>query len=400
MYNRKLGWYAVEASHPLFAVCVPIITISASMEILMTLTNYWWLLIWLFFGGALASYLPKRQELVNGRTEKRWSVTAAILMVLPYIIWAGTRKSFGDTHTYRRGFQNAPDDLSLIPGLFLSEQKDPGYTAFLILMKCLIGNNEELYFTIIALFQLLSMAFVFRKYSDDYWTCIFLFVVSTDYLSWMHNGMRQFIAVTIIFAGFRYLVEKQYIKMILLILVASQFHGSALIMLPIIFVVQGDAWNGKSLLMLTASAVFMAVFDRFSPLLNELLQETQYNDMMTNEIWSTDDGTNIIRVAVYSVPALVSLLGLKYIRAANNPAMNICVNCSIVTMALYLVASVSSGIYIGRLPIYTTLHGYMALPWMINQMFDKPSARLVRLAMYAAYLFFFYYQMAITWNAL
>ena len=78
-------------------VCVPIITISASMEIFMTLTNYWWLLIWLFFGGALASYLPKHQELVNGKSEKRWSVTAAILMILPYIIWAGTRKSFGDT---------------------------------------------------------------------------------------------------------------------------------------------------------------------------------------------------------------------------------------------------------------------------------------------------------------
>ena len=364
----------------------------------MTLTNYWWLLIWMFFGGALASYLPKRQELVNGKIEKRWSVTAVILMILPYIIWAGTRKSFGDTYIYRLGFQNAPDDLSLIPGLFFSEQKDPGYTAFLILMKHLIGNNEELYFTIVALFQLLCVAFVFRKYSEDFWSCIFLFVVSTDYLSWMHNGMRQFIAVAIIFAGFKYLVEKQYIKMVLLILVASQFHGSALIMLPIIFIVQGDAWNGKTVLMLTATAVFMAVFDRFSPLLNELLQETQYHDMMTNEIWSTDDGTNIIRVAVYSVPALISLLGLKYIRAANNPVMNICVNCSIVTMALYLVAAVSSGIYIGRLPIYTTLYGYMALPWMLNAVFETDSARLMKFLMVGGFLAFFYYQMHFAWS--
>lgn len=366
----------------------------------MTLTNYWWLLIWLFIGGAIFSNTSKRQELVNGRPGVRWSIASAILMVLPYIIWAGFRKSFGDTYTYRQGFQNAPADLSLIPGLFTSKQKDPGYAAFMILMKHLLGNHEELYFTIIALFQLLCVALVFRRYSDDYWTCIFLFVVSTDYLSWMHNGMRQFIAVAIIFAGFRYLVNQEYPKMILLVLVASLFHGSALIMLPIIFIVQGKAWNVKTLLLLTAAGILMAMFDRFSPLLNEFLQDTQYGDMMTNEIWTTDDGTNLIRVAVYSVPALLSLFGLKYIRAADDPVMNICVNCSIVTMALYLVASASSGIYMGRLPIYTTLYGYMALPWMIEQIFEKQSARLVRLTMYAAYLVFFYYQMALTWDAL
>ena len=122
--------------------------------------------------------------------------------------------------------------------------------------------------------------------------------------------------------------------------------------------------------------------------------------MMTNEIWSTDDGTNIIRVAVYSAPALLSLVGLKYIRAANNSVMDICVNCSIVTMAIYLVASVSSGIYIGRLPIYTTLQGYMALPWMIDQMFEKRSVRFVRNMMYVAYLAFFYFQMHFAWGAI
>ena len=212
--------------------------------------------------------------------------------------------------------------------------------------------------------------------------------------------MRQFIAVAIIFAGFQYLVEKRYIKMVLLILLASSFHGSALLMIPIVFIVQGKAWDIKTVLMLLATAVVIAFIDRFSPILNDLLQDTQYDGMMTNEIWTTDNGTNIIRVAVYSVPAVFSLFGLKYIRAAHNPVMNICVNCSIVTMALYLVASVSSGIYIGRLPIYTTLQGYMALPWMIDQIFEERSARLVRYVMYGAYLIFFYFQMHFTWGVI
>lgn len=53
----------------------------------------------------------------------------------------------------------------------------------------------------------------------------------------------------------------------------------------------------------------------------------------------------------------------------------------------------------GRLPIYTTLHGYMVLPWVIDQVFEKPSARLIKLMMVVLYVGFFYYQMH-TWGSL
>ena len=122
--------------------------------------------------------------------------------------------------------------------------------------------------------------------------------------------------------------------------------------------------------------------------------------MMTNSIWAKDDGTNIIRVLVYSVPALFSLAGLRYVRSANNPVINVCVNCSIVTMALYLVSSVSSGIYIGRLPIYTTLQGYIVLPWIIDRMFEPRSARLIRIIMVLMFCVFFYFQAGHIWHLL
>lgn len=367
----------------------------------MTLTNYWWLLIWLFLGGTLFRNMPKRREHLCGETVDRWDFLPAILMVVPYIIWAGFRHDyFGDTALYRRTFLATDPDFSIAIAAFAEDGKDPGFTAFTVLMRFLVGNNDMLFFLVIAAFQLVVISLFFCRYSTNYWACIFLFIVSTDYLSWMHNGMRQFLAVAIVLAGSKYLFSKQYVQMILLILLASLFHGSALLMIPIVFVVQGNAWNRKTIVMLVATAVVIVFVDRFSPILNELLQDTQYDDMMNNEIWSTDDGTNILRVAVYSVPAMLSLFGLKHIRAAANPIMDICINCSIVTMALYLVASVSSGIYIGRLPIYTTLQGYIALPWMIDQIFERRSAKLIRYVMYGAYLAFFYFQMHFTWGVI
>ena len=76
----------------------------------MTLTNYWWLLIWIFIGGVLALFIPKQQKLVNGRKVERWTMPTALILIAPYIVWAGFRSNaFGDSIITDRGFM-----LSLI----------------------------------------------------------------------------------------------------------------------------------------------------------------------------------------------------------------------------------------------------------------------------------------------
>ena len=59
----------------------------------MILTNYWWMLIWILGGGVLAIFVPKQQELVNGKKVERWTMPAALILILPYILWAGFRSS-------------------------------------------------------------------------------------------------------------------------------------------------------------------------------------------------------------------------------------------------------------------------------------------------------------------
>ena len=82
-------------------------------ELIMTLTNYWWLLIWLFTGGVVLAALIPKSERVLGTLEERWRIVPAVLLVLPYIIWAGYRSdNFGDTYAYREVFKEAPSSLS------------------------------------------------------------------------------------------------------------------------------------------------------------------------------------------------------------------------------------------------------------------------------------------------
>ena len=73
----------------------------------MTLTNYWWLLIWLVVAGRLLSIMvPKRQVQVLGKTEYRWSWPAAIFLICPYAVWCMNRKNFGDSPLSSMGQKN------------------------------------------------------------------------------------------------------------------------------------------------------------------------------------------------------------------------------------------------------------------------------------------------------
>ena len=355
-------------------------------------TSYWLLVIWCLGAGLLLYKMPHASISVQGRVEKRWYWFTALILVVPYIFWAGYRGYYIDTGAYIRNFQKAASSLSAIPGIVGAED-DWGFYSFIVILKSFGVHSYQTFFLIMASIHILCMVYIFRRYSSNMWISFFMFIASTDYMSWMQNGIRQFTAVCITFAAFELLVRKKYIWFTIVTLIASTFHGSALLMLPFAYVMVGPALNRKTYLMIGVVALMIPFMDRLTPILEQLLSDTQYNDVMTGEIWANDDGTSIIRVLVYSVPALVALLGHKYIRSSTDRAVNMCINASMVTMAVYVVSAVTSGIYIGRIPIYTTLHGYTVLPLLIDQIFEKLSAKLMKLLLVLFYLAFFVYQM-------
>lgn len=86
-----------------------------------------------------------------------------------------------------------------------------------------------------------------------------------------------------------------------------------------------------------------------------MLEEIQYQNVVSDwQSWH-DDGTNLLRVLVYNVPAVLSLVGLKYIHLGKSSVINVCTNMSIATAGFYMISMFTSGIFIGRLPIYFSL---------------------------------------------
>lgn len=357
------------------------------------------ILLWIFvMWGATTQINLLHKEEVGGKTVYNYAPFFAILVFIPIIIWAGLRGDFQDTGLYRELFREMPEAISGMGEYLQTVDKDLGFSVFSIILKSVIGNRDVLYFFIIALIQGGCLIYVYRKYSTNYILSILLFILSTDYISWMFNGIRQFLAVAVWFACFPLLLKRKYISLIAIILILSTIHGSAVLLLPLIFIVQGKAWNKKTLFFIACALLAIIFVDSFTTILDDVLASTQYEDLVSSEVWQQDDGTNIIRVLVYAVPTILALIGRKQIKIADNKIINICVNMSLLSTGIYLVSMFTSGILIGRLPIYFSLYNYILIPWEIENIFTVRSRKLLYPLMIGAYLVFYYYQLNYGWG--
>ena len=360
--------------------------------------QYILILFWLMFTSIVGHTAGMHhRERVLGKEERRATWTYAWFVMLPIILFAGMRSIyFADTLNYVRSFQSIPSSLiGKWEYATVTYTKDHGFYLLGAFLSIFLGVHARYYLIIIALIQGILLTRTYRKFSDDFWFSIFLFIASMDIYSWMYNGMRQFVAVAITLLAFEPIVRKKYIKAAAIIVFASFFHQSALMMLPIIFIVQGRPWNWKTLLVIAGTIFAMAFSGVFSSALDSALRDTQYQNVVSDWTKWQDDGTNPLRVLVYSVPAILSLFCRKKIIKSGNRVIQVACNMSIIASALYLISMVTSGLFIGRLPIYCSLYANgILLPWELKYVFGKN----LRLAAIACYVMFYVIQVFIFWG--
>ena len=149
------------------------------------------------------------------------------------------------------------------------------------------------------------------------------------------------------------------------------------------------------LLILAGTMVIMSASGTFTRFLESALVDTQYSNVVSDWTRWGDDGTNPLRVLVYSVPTIISLFCRKKIQQSGDRVIQVACNMGIVSTALYLVSMVTSGIFMGRLPIYCSLYANgILLPWELKHVCGKT----VRTAATICYLIFFFVQGRYVWG--
>lgn len=340
-------------------------------------------------------------------------VFAVIIFLLP-LIFIALRSGFVDTASYMRDFNRTPVDMSQFSEFYHTNDRSYFFHALQMLFKIYIVDNAQAWIAVIAVIQAAMVIGVFRRYSTDMGMTVYLFMASGLVCSWMCNGIRQFLAVAVLFACTRWLLEKKwyfYLPVALLMMgllpITSRFglpeppwflcgiHQSAMVMLLASFFIQGKAFNRRVWIF---TAVFVAVLltGALDSILDTSVENTAYVKDM--EYVDADTGTGWIRVAVESIPFIMSLIARKEICKDDTPAIiQLSVNASVVTTILYIASAFTSGIYVGRLPIFTELYNLILIPWLISHPYRQYKYWL-RPVVIVCYLGYFFFQIQVAWN--
>lgn len=360
---------------------------------------YWFMFVWVIFFGILTQ-MTSRYELVGGETyEPRAHLFMAILVFSVIIFFAGMRSSVADTSVYRETFKTYP--LLSDANSFLSDRdlKDKGFAFLGILVKTFISDNYTVWFTVVAIISGMSVALVLYKYSCNFAVSAFLFMASCQF-TWMFNGMRQFLVASIMFLCTDLILNKKFFIYAVIVCILSTIHQSALILIPVYFIVTGEPWSKRTMLFVGGIILAIIFANTFTNIFNEVVENTNYSGAMET-LKDTDDGTNIVRILVESVPTIIAFFYRDKINEKLTPIIKLSINMSLMSTGIYVISKVlSSGIMIGRLPIYFSLYNLILLPWLIKTILRGREKDLVYFSMVICYVAFFYYQMCITWDGL
>ena len=339
----------------------------------------------LYFNAAHVEY--SLLEATSGEKHKRPAQVyiVAFILVAYIVFWAAIRNGVVDTAEYIYGYEHMTTKLDF-HRIFSEDEKAPLFELYQIILKRL-GFNWQQFLASVAIISGIFIFYGVGKYADDVPLSIYLFTTGL-YAYWLFNGIRQFFVVSVLFACLRLIVEKKLIKYLIIVFILYFVHSTVIIMVPIYFIANMKNWSyGIYACILATMAVVILFPNQFVALLDDSF--TEYN---VAENFAKDDGVNIFRFLVAMVTPTLALIYRRKIEAFNNKYVNVLVNLSLISAGLYEVGVVTSGIYIGRLPMFVDMFSIILLPFILKKVLPPNTKGPIFVSCLILYFIYFYLQ--------
>ena len=354
---------------------------------------------WMFLGLSLlvALWCRYKFQLVDsyGIIERRAYLIQAILFFAVIIFFCGLRSSVADTQTYVHLFNTSANSIGTID--WNSVVVDKGYQFLVVLYRQFISKDFHGWLFLCSFVSGVAVMIGFWKYSYDFGMSCFLFIATT-YFTYLVNGMRQFICISLVFACTHWIIERKYIRFIILVLLLSFIHLSVVVMIPVCFFVNAKPWSWRMWLLIVVAILTGVFFDRLLPYISSLLNDTQYEGAVNYIASGSAVGSSIIRLIIALIPPGLAFLGRRTVEEEGNNLINLLVNMSVINLLIYFLATLTSGLVLGRVASYFGIYNLLLLPWLLNHLFSESSRVLLKIVCVVLYTGYFYYQMVMTWH--
>lgn len=345
-----------------------------------------------FSAVALAALRNRSSGISDDGTVNRragWQV-AAIAIIL--VLFSGLRTSYNDTATYVSVFHASPTVSEFLADRSnLDLLHNPLFYFYLSVLRTLTSNYHIFLMLSAALTVPLMVRFITKiTEPDELSLSILLFMTLGTYVFTL-AAIKQSLAMAILCSAIIALRDKKYPKFFIIVTVAALIHTYAAVffILPLF----GEKpWHMRSFLFILAS--LLATLN-FSSAISSVLQ---YADSIGKTISAEEvfDGNrmNIFRVAVYSVVPAMALVFRGRLEPVMERKHAILINMSICSLAFMIPGTANGANMFGRIAAYFELGAICVLPWIIDTVFDRKSARLLKTVCAGCFIAFALYDLS------
>ena len=173
-----------------------------------------------------------------------------------------------------------------------------------VLCKLSGGENYLLVFGFFAFVTIWIFLKVLYEQTEDFPMAFFLFMTLGIYFR-TFNTVRYYFVLALTLYSFRYVLKKEYVKFVLLILLAAFFHKSVLVVIPI-YLIANMEWKKWFEVILTAGALGMFLCQDFiMKIALELYPSYKDTIFLETETGLSGNLMSVLRCAVIFVFAVI-----------------------------------------------------------------------------------------------
>ncbi len=257
----------------------------------------------------------------------------------------------------------------------------PTEAGFNLLSKAVyIASGFENYLLVFAIFSFFTIfLFILAIYeqSDDFPMTFFLFMALGYYFQ-TFNTVRYYLALAIALYSMKFVIRRQWVRFVLLVILGSFFHKSMLVVMPLFFLASIE-WKKWQLILTGLFCITFLFFQDFYLkvvlFLYPTYEDTEYLEGGTSYI-------NILRCAA------VLTLSLIYYKKSiqGNRRLRFYFYLNLGALALYVFCSFLP--IISRIGYYLTISHILFLPALLKEVGNEKLRKLLKLGMILAALWY------------
>lgn len=258
---------------------------------------------------------------------------------------------------------------------------------FDILSKILykISQNPQFFFFITSIIINVCIIIFLTRHSKNLTLSLYFYLTMGIYYGTM-NGLRQYIASMVMALAFKHIINPNFKKYLIYVLIASLFHTTVFVMVPIYFIATQKIFSIGNKIFLAIIAFAFVVYQPFVKIMMFFLGDSKYSgygDTLLNDT----NGANILRIIVWMIPIVIALLFRNKGKEVYKDYYDKVVNMSLYGMCFMLLAY--RQVFFARLTMYFDIY-YLLLFAILPNLFDR---KLRRVFTYGMIVCFFAYSM-------